>query len=227
MTNGDGFRGRMRRNGRAAVGVAGLAAVIGGGAFLITDHLTEKPASNADLAVQKTPAAPSAAASSNFAPTTAAEEKRVVVGPLQPVASRSASLDERVDSARSANKRLGTGVRRPIPTPTITVDEAKVKVAQTGTPQQRRYIKVASSNQDLTGYRELAWVRNGKPVGDATCTKSITLSADESPRERPTLLICWKTSVAKSVYTVAVDFDKPPAEAASVAELDKTWAAMR
>jgi hypothetical protein len=80
---------------------------------------------------------------------------------------------------------------------------------------------------DLTGYRELAWVREGKPVGEATCTKTIAVSANVPPKEKPTLLICWRTSAQKSAYTVAVDFDTPPSEAKSVAELGKAWAAIR
>ena len=224
MTNADGPGGRIRRNKRVAIGVAGLAAVVGGGAFLLTSQESDQVSEEPSTASASQPA-PSAPASSGPAPVTttqAARIKQVLPAPSGPL-----SLDERLDAARSANKRLGTEVRRPAPRPAVAVDESKVKVVQTGSPKQRRTFKVASSRQDLTGYRELAWVRNGKPVGDATCTKSVTVSENVPARKRPTLLICWRTSATKSAYTVAVDFDKPPAQAVSIAALKKAWAALR
>ncbi|GID27367.1 hypothetical protein [Paractinoplanes brasiliensis] len=225
MTNADSSGGRIRRNKRVAIGVAGLAAVVGGGAFLLanqgSDQASEEPSSAS--APQPSTSAPVSSGPAPVTTTTPTAEIRQVL----PAPSGPLSLDERLDAARSANKRLGTEVRHPAPMPAVAVDESKVKVVQTGSPKERRTFKVASSRQDLTGYRELAWVRNGKPVGDATCTKSVTVSENVPARERPTLLICWRTSATRSAYTVAVDFDKPPAQAVSIAALEKAWAALR
>jgi hypothetical protein len=64
-------------------------------------------------------------------------------------------------------------------------------------------------------------------VGNVNCTQKIRLSANVKPKERPTLLICWRTSAQKSVYTVAVKRDGQPSQAKSVAAIDKEWARLR
>jgi hypothetical protein len=100
-------------------------------------------------------------------------------------------------------------------------------VVQTGSNQEGHTLKVASAPLDLTGYRELAWVRGGERHGAATCTQKITVSPDVPPKVKPTLLICWRTSAKKSAYTVAVDFQGHPSATESVAALTKAWAAIR
>jgi hypothetical protein len=84
---------------------------------------------------------------------------------------------------------------------------------------------VVSAPQDLTGVRELAWVagQKGDRVGSASCTQSITLAAGAPPRKRDTLLICWRVSAAKSVYTIATNPKGKPSAERSVAELNKVW----
>ncbi len=62
--------------------------------------------------------------------------------------------------------------------------------------------------------------------GDAECTKTIRLSPDVPPRERPTLLLCWRLSGTRSVYTVAVDMDGKPDPEESLVALEKRWATL-
>lgn len=221
------FSRRIRRNRRAAIGLAGLAAVLGAGALLVTDRAAETSGAIAEPGAQAAHVAPSPPSRSPAGPTkpSAAPSSARAKSPSR--SATATSVQERLDAARSANKRLGTEVRRPLTAAAAQVDPAKVKVMQTGSNRVGRMMRVSSARLDLTGYRELAWVRDGKRHGDATCTQKITVSPDVPPRERPTLLICWRTSAKKSVYTVAVDFKKRPPVAASIAELEKAWAAMR
>jgi len=125
---------------------------------------------------------------------------------------------------------LGTGI---VTTLTIVVPPkhakpvvaAGVTVRSSGSmPKDHHTLRVVSANSDLTGQRELAWVADkGQPVGDARCTQNFRIGPGAPARVRPTLLICWRTSAQRSVYTVAVDVDHRPSPKASVDELDRVW----
>lgn len=219
----------VRRHRRAVIGATGLAAVLGAGAFLVTDQVTKESSTKAGPvpAVTTSPAQVAAEPAAETGPARPASTGQAAAA--QAVAGPTVSpqtLQERVDAARSANKRLGTEVRHQSPIKATDVDSAKVHVDQTGSDRAGKMLRVSSAHQDLTGYRELAWVRDGKASGDADCTNKITLSPQSPARPRPTLLICWRLSAHKSVYTVAVDFKTPPAESVSVAALDRAWRAM-
>jgi hypothetical protein len=83
---------------------------------------------------------------------------------------------------------------------------------------------VVSALGDLSGHRELAWVADGgTPVGKARCSNTIQLSGDAEAAKKPNLLVCWRTSEKKSVYTVAVDLDGDPSERKSVAAINREW----
>ncbi|WP_030438882.1 hypothetical protein [Actinoplanes subtropicus] len=219
---------RVRRNKRTVIGVTGLAAVLGVGALLVT-HQVRNGSGAAVETTGETEALPArtAGSPSPLRSGRAASGGAAVMGPVAPAVSGAKSVAERLREARSANQRLGTEVRQPAPRPPTHVDPSKVKVVQTGSNQTGHMMRVSSAPFDLTGYRELAWVRDGARYGDATCTQKITVSQNVPARERLTLLICWRTSAKKSAYTVAIDFHKRPSAADSVAELDKAWAAIR
>jgi hypothetical protein len=99
-------------------------------------------------------------------------------------------------------------------------------VSESGTlPKDRRTLKVVSARGDLTGSKELLWVADGgHPVGNARCSQKFRFNSKSDVTEKPTLLICWRTSATRSVYTVAVTLDGRPSEQASVATIDKVWA---
>jgi hypothetical protein len=52
------------------------------------------------------------------------------------------------------------------------------------------------------------------------------VSPESTARIVSTLLICWRTNPDKTVYTVAVDLDRTPSAASSLAILDRTWSEM-
>jgi hypothetical protein len=115
-----------------------------------------------------------------------------------------------------------------MPVDTRRQSAAKVIVSTSGSIEKnRRTLKVVSARSDLTGQRELAWIADaGHAVGDAWCTRNLRRSAQSEAGDQPTMLLCWRTSTTKSVYTLAIDIDKRPSEMASVAKLNATWNAM-
>ncbi|MEU4241230.1 hypothetical protein [Actinoplanes sp. NPDC026619] len=210
-----------RRRGRKVAGVAGLAALLGAGAFLVTDRVTHESGTTT-----AEPAPPVAMVEQSSGPIAEQEQTRAV-GPAKPAVSTTPkSVQERAGTARNANKRLGTEVRHPNAAP-AQVDPAAVKVREIGSSTSGRLLKVSSSWQDLSGYRELAWARDGRPYGSSTCTQTFTPSQNSPAEERPSMLLCWRTSSMKSVYTLAVDRHARPSKAAGVAEIDKAWATLR
>jgi hypothetical protein len=131
-------------------------------------------------------------------------------------------VQERVAAVRSTAAKKGPGVLRPLPSP---ADVAAADVTVTTSAQDGGTIKVVSARQDLTGYRELGWVADrGDEVGTARCSDTIRLSPDAAATEHPTLLICWRTSAQKSVYSMAVKTGGRPSAKASVAAIDAQWA---
>ncbi len=102
---------------------------------------------------------------------------------------------------------------------------ASVTVTSSGSmPKDHHTLRVVSARADLSGQRELAWVADaGQPVGDARCTQNFHIGPKATARVRPTLLVCWRTSPDRSVYTVAVDVDHRPSAQASVAVIDDVW----
>ena len=84
-----------------------------------------------------------------------------------------------------------------------------------------------SGRLDLSGRHELAWAADtGHAVGDARCTQNFKIGSTGSARVRPTMLLCWRTSVSRSVFTVAVDLAHRPSEQDSVDTIDKTWSTL-
>ena len=111
--------------------------------------------------------------------------------------------------------------------PSRTVSD-QIRVSNSGTiKNDRRTLRVVSAYGDLTGKRELAWVADaGHVVGAARCTQNFKFNAEARAGVRPTMLLCWRTSATKSVYTVAVNLSQRPSEKDSVATIDKVWRQM-
>lgn len=84
-------------------------------------------------------------------------------------------------------------------------------------------MRVVSAKGDLTGQHDLWMVAGGFPSGDATCTQTFHMTVGAPPQVRNTMLICYRLSKTRSVYTIAVDLDKPPSATDSVAVIDSTW----
>ena len=220
---------RARRRKQAVVGVVGLAAVLGGGAFLATEVLPR----GADRAMPDAGAlAPTAASASASSDSVASASGRPSSRPSAAGLSRTPSAPaspktaaERVAAARSAAASHGVPVQRPVPQAHAAAVVQDVTVIDSGSLRKDRgTLRVVSGRGDLTGQRELAWVADdGQPVGDARCTQTFLFADNAKPARKSNLLVCWRTSAEKSVYTVTVDLDGRPSKRDSVAALDKQW----
>jgi hypothetical protein len=226
-----------RRRRTAVAGVVGLAAVLGGGAFLLADNLTDDPAAvttdaGASVPLDAAPAgsAPASAAADPASgpagtPTKqgAAPSKATVTTSATP---RPKTTAEIIAEVRGAAAKATDNVKRPLTPTGVPVADADVRVTESGSADAPGgTLRVVSARQDLTGQRELSWVvgQKGEQVGAARCSQTIRISPDAPARERPTLLLCWRTSAAKSVYTIAVNLDQRPSKQASVAALTREW----
>ena len=226
-----------RRRKLAVAGAVGLAAVLGGGAFLATDRLTgaeERPVATGAEAVLPTASAASQPAASRPAagpaPSASVRADRAPASPRGKMTTAPAvgkSTQERIKAAREAARKAGHPVQRPVPRAAMAAAR-DVTVTTSGTLRtDRGTMRVVSGRGDLTGYRELGWVADGgEVVGAARCSQTFRFADQAEPTRKPNLLVCWRTSAAKSVYTVTVDLDGKPSKQKSVAALDAQWAKM-
>jgi hypothetical protein len=219
---------RSRRRSQAAVGAIGLAAILGAGAFLITEALTRDSGEPVPEAlaprITATPVPPSAAPSKRSA---ASRPPAVTVSrtPSPSASARTKTAAERVAAARSAAARDGVKVQRPLPAATTAGPLKDLTVTDSGSLRDDRgTLRIVSARNDLTGYKELAWVADdGAPVGSARCSQTFRFANNARPARKPNLLVCWRTSGTKSVYTVTVNLDGHPSKQDSVAALDQRW----
>jgi hypothetical protein len=230
---------RIRRRKQAFIGVAGLA-VLGAGSFLVTSQVADNAKTETKDAAALVPVAPvdetpsesappaspsaSAVPSASVVPSPSASAKPPVVTP-SPSRSHSKAVDERIKAARAAAAADGHPVQRPL-TPSKAVAKAgPVTTKVIGSlAKDGATMRVLSAKHDLSGEREMLWAADdGVPVGNARCTQNFHFSNNRVPGERPTLLLCWRTSAKKSVVTVAVVKEGRPAKPASAAMIDKVW----
>jgi hypothetical protein len=226
----DDRRSAARRLKKAAVAVVGLSAV-GAGAYFATTLLT----GNAPGYVSGGPGA---------------------LAPVAPPYSAPPSTSPASPEAPAPGPQGGTrnGVRqsaRPSPTPSIPDDEvAAAQVSrllaaspppaasgmaiaagpvtvssETGTDGSA--IRVVAARYDLTGrWAPLSTGDTGLVVGDARCTQKLSPGLTLPAEERPSMIMCWRTSPTKSVVTVAVRPLGRPLAGASVDVLDRQWLAL-
>ncbi|MEV6595664.1 hypothetical protein AB0M36_02245 [Actinoplanes sp. NPDC051346] len=225
-------RTRLRR--QAMIGGAGLLAVLGVGGLVAHQVLDDRDTAPAAQTGAEEPTVPGAAPATSgvvpqAAPSTGARASSAAAPPKSPAAkttTHSKADAERIAAVRSAAAKASASaqIRRPVPNAAAANVDASA-VTSTTVRQGGEALRIKSARQDLTGYRELGWIADeGVQVGNSRCTQRIRLSTNTAARERPTLLICWRTSAQKSVYTVAVKTDGRPSKELSVAEIDKQWA---
>jgi hypothetical protein len=198
--------------------LAGLAALLGGGAFLVTEAMTGGASIVPDVAAMA-PAVPSDSPRET-APLAAAPPSWTE--PMKP--ERSAAAVSRLPSPTPA-ATLSAGTPFSAPGTVAAVDVAGV--TNVGSLEvDGATMRVVSAQYDLTGQRELAWAAdNGVGVGPyVRCTQNFRFSSDGPVQERPTMLLCWRTSEGKSVIAFAQTRQGRPSRAASVAAIGLQWA---
>ncbi|GLZ01700.1 hypothetical protein [Actinoplanes sp. NBRC 103695] len=211
------------RRKQVIVGVVGLAA-LGAGAYAITDQLSDDKPRAAFVVPADVPTSSPSSASAEPADAPA-PRKKATTSASTATTTGTKTKKQQIDAVRGAAAEAAQQAQRPVTS--MKVNEADVTVKKVPVPAGT--LQVVSAPQDLTGKRELAWVQGqkGEKVGAAACTQSITLAEGVPPKKRDTLLICWRISAAKSVYTIAIDPKGKPSAARSVAELNRVWSALR
>nr|WP_221381228.1 hypothetical protein [Actinoplanes polyasparticus] len=209
-----------RRRKQALVAVVGLTAVLSG-ATVAVNHWS----GNDERAVPVKAADAASADPSIERASTAPKQDAASASPA-PSPSLPKDATQRIAEARAAAAKDSVPVLRPLPPPPVAElpDEA-VTVRTSGSVQKdKATMRVVSARGDLTGQRELAWVADrGDRVGEASCSQTIKLSNSTKPERKSNLLICWRTSAKKSVYTVVVDLDGDPSRQKSVATINAEW----
>ncbi|GIF17762.1 hypothetical protein BJ973_009273 [Actinoplanes tereljensis] len=228
-------RRKVQRRKQLAVGVVGLGAVLGAGAYVVTaqiiDHRnstvttdaagpTVTSTGEADAFVPETPSPSASPAASAVVAT-----KSAVKHSISPAASASMPMlpADEIRAAREAAERAGAPVQ---PALTAAGEEPSL-VTEREERLPNGTLRIITARFDLTGHRELLWAANGgRPVGDAECTQDLHFSENAKPARQPNLLLCWRTSATKSVATILVDHGGHPSTATSVKVIDREWASL-
>jgi hypothetical protein len=221
---------RLNRR-RLAVGTAGLAALLGAGAYLVTDRLVNETEQTAAqdvtvIAPADPAAAPAAPASSGASPAAPIPESSAAPTPQ---ASGSPLSDETVTEILKAREKMekeGVEVKRPLKKGGAA-QAASVEATTEGSLSTGGIVRMVTAKEDLTGQRELAWVSGGiAKYRGVPCSQTVRFSPDSPPEKKDNLLICWRTSAAKSVISIVVDPDGKPSRAKAVTALEKEWRSM-
>jgi hypothetical protein len=101
-----------------------------------------------------------------------------------------------------------------------TVISRDYRSASTG-----RTLRLVASRTDLEGLLELGWAGDlGTSVGEGRCTQSLDPTGQGEPAIKPTMILCWRTSEALSVYGIAIDQDRRPSASGTMAAVQSLWA---
>ena len=194
-------RGLRSRPARVALGAAGLAAVLGGGAYAVTDLTANRSSSDTTAA---TVTAAAATATATTAATTAAatatgdaSSKPSSTPSSSPTPRPNLSLSkadaERIEAVRRYAASAGAKDFKPTMPRAVSDGLAPAKVVNTGSlKEDGGTMRIVTAKGDLSGERELKWVAGGiTKVGRAECSQTIQLANQVKPKKEPTLLLCW------------------------------------
>jgi hypothetical protein len=220
------LRPRFSRR-RLAAGTAGLAAILGAGAYVVTGQIVGDPGQTVAqevgpiapaLAITPAPssAAPSASTSVSSAPTMGASGS--------PLPSKVA---EEIKKAREKMAEDGVELQRPV-VPKVTTTAEDIKVTTEGSLKEGGIVRIMSAYEDLTGQRELAYVAGGvRKYREVPCSQTFKFSTNPAPTKKPNLLMCWRTTEKKSVVAIVVDPKGKPSRNKAIDALEKKWRDMR
>ncbi|WP_433366460.1 hypothetical protein ACQPZX_37775 [Actinoplanes sp. CA-142083] len=223
----DLLTGRWRR-GVLMAGVVGTAVVLGGGSYLLTDHLTRGDNVTTGAGPVEVSVAPSVASASPAASSPAAQSaspSAVPTAAAQAVPTTSeadeAKTKKEIQAARDAAERDGVPLRR-----ARTPKSAPVADAVTRTEDiAGGTIRITTARGDLSGQSDqLIAADDGEPVGTARCTRNLRFNNVDKVKQIPTVLLCWRTSAERSVVTLAAADSGKPSSAASVKVIEREWA---
>jgi hypothetical protein len=213
-----------QRRARIAAGVAGLAAVLGGGAYLTTSAImTNKSTDVTELADR-------GALSSNSSPGQSAAASSSADASPSPIPSADISgtplpskVTDQIKKAREKMAKDGVKVDRPVPQKATAAGGA-VKRTTEGSLQEGGIIRLVTARRDLAGQEELAYVAGGvQKYRNVPCSQTFQFSTNPKPVRKNNLLACWLTSPTKSVIVMVVDPKGHPSRDKAVDAIDKSW----
>jgi hypothetical protein len=227
---------RVSRRRKRIAGVIGLAAVLGGGAYVITAESIDNRATTSRnaSAVESLPTGQADSvtnsASASASPSATGKHVAPKVTSTDPEVrdEMSRSPEERIRAAREAAAKNGVSIKHPRTATSVgSEDTGGIIEKNVGSLKEGGSMRIVSAPYDLTGQREMLWAADaGHRVGNVKCSNKLQLSNEDEAKERPTVLLCWRTSAKKSVITVAVVPKGRPDRAKSVAALNEQWNAM-
>lgn len=217
-----------------AIGVTALAALLGAGAYIITDHVTQnraEPAEVGALAVPDASAMPETVAASGSAGASSAAPQPS--GSASAGASASASAEvispevlKSIEAAREQMRKEGVEIQRPV-VPKATTTAADIQMTTKGSLKEGGIVRMITARGDLTGQRELAYVAGGVAKHrNVPCTQTFKFSTNPAPAKRANLLMCWRTSAKKSVIAMVVDPKGHPSRDKAVDAIAEKWRSM-
>jgi hypothetical protein len=212
---------RERRRKQAVVGLTGAAAVLAGAGFLATQLM------NAEQ-----PSLPEPAALAPLTASTAATASSVPS--VEPSVTRTSKVPKPAEPVERSPAPTVSRTPDPAPTPTSAATDRSSKLgvrAQDGVNERTEAlengtIRIVSARRDLSGERELQLAGDkGRPIGNGVwCTSDVRMAAGAPAEERPTVLLCWRTSKTRSVVTMAVVTNGEAPTARSVDIIGEEWA---
>ncbi|WP_328460490.1 hypothetical protein OHA21_29955 [Actinoplanes sp. NBC_00393] len=207
------------RRSKAIIGVATLAVLGTGAAAAITLRTDETVRQSAPLVTLDAESGVSSASISSSPVSSSLSSSR------GEDTARPRSQEERIRRVRETAAKQTRPISHPLLPQAggwqVPESELNATVDKDDHGELRR---LYSSRHDLTGQKELAWVTDDhEKIGEVSCTQKIRLSRSVPAKERSTLLICWRVSAAKSVYTVAVKKDGRPSKERSVVAVNREW----
>ncbi|WP_433826374.1 hypothetical protein ACQP2E_30425 [Actinoplanes sp. CA-015351] len=240
------------RRRRTLLAAGGAAAIVAGGAFAMTQtngseqqslHEPPAPAAIAAISAEVSPApdvslgsSPTSAPASSPAPTSAAasssakptskpdkgdEERKESQTESRNGGRSDEEIRKEIKKARAEAADEGVPLKRPL----TAKKDVSTDVSRRTETLKNGTVQVESSRSDLTGQGRLLLAgAEGEPVGSGIkCTNKVRFSSGTPATERPTLLLCWRTSSDRSVVTMAVVPKGKPRAADSIEIIGKEW----
>ncbi|BBH63797.1 hypothetical protein ACTI_04820 [Actinoplanes sp. OR16] len=211
---------RNRRRKQALVAITGAAAVLAGGGFLALQlNNADQPSLPEPAALAPLTGTAAASPSVEAEPSVTRTSKKaakpadaVEISPAPSPSESESAAEAQASAAAKSEVKAATAESGPI--------TERTELLENGT------IRIVSAPRDLTGERDLQLAADrGKPAGQGVkCTTKVRVAAGVPESQRPTLLLCWRTSEDRSVVTMAVVPSGEPPTASSVEIIGKEWA---
>lgn len=212
-----------------------MAVLLGGGAYLITDHDTTGGDATTDVGALASAgsATPGMSSSPSGAQTSDGPRSRTSSAPspasgAPSSATQSISPEVRksIEAARESMRKDGVEVQRPVvPAAPQTADN--IETTTKGSLKEGGIVRVLAAREDLTGQRELAYVAGGvEKYRNVPCSQTFQFSTSPTPAKKDNLLMCWRTTATKSVVAIVVDPKGKPSRDKALAAIEQKWRSM-